>query len=159
MDKESTQMTIELKCPVNTRVLRHIRCFIVQIVKEAGFDDKEVTQIEMSVDEACSNIVEHAYCEEKDTSQGKKIYLEIEMMRDRVKISVGDTGKGMLPQHIHREHNLQEYIISHKYRGLGTYIITNFMDDVLFHTENGRGTTIEMIKYRRNNHGISQSQQ
>jgi len=35
--------------------------FIVEAARQAGFDDKAVGQIEISVDEACANVVYHAY--------------------------------------------------------------------------------------------------
>jgi len=35
--------------------------FIVEAARQAGFDEKAVGQIEISVDEACANVVDHAY--------------------------------------------------------------------------------------------------
>ncbi len=158
MADETTKMVVELSCPIQTNFLRHIRLFIVQLVKDAGFCEYEVAQIEMAVDEACSNIIEHAYEDVRDLKEEqKKVFLKIEILTNGIKIVVGDKGKGMSPHHIHRTRNLQEYTVSNKPRGLGTYIITNFMDDVLFHTEDGEGTTIEMIKYLRKNNGVARS--
>jgi len=49
--------------------LERIGDFVRKIAKEAGFESLSVYSIEMAVDEACSNIIEHAYGE-----KGKAIF-------------------------------------------------------------------------------------
>ena len=44
--------------------LSEIRDFVVEIAKIAGFQDFDLYAVELAVDEACSNIIEHAYGEE-----------------------------------------------------------------------------------------------
>ena len=41
--------------------LADIRKFVFQAASNAGFDEKEIYAVELAVDEACSNIIEHAY--------------------------------------------------------------------------------------------------
>ncbi len=158
MDEETKTISFELSCPVKSVFLRHIRQFIVQLAEDVSFSEEEVSQIEIAVDEACSNIIEHAYNHSTDfDKEGKKIYVRVEIYKHGIKIVVGDRGKGIQPHHIHRTKNLKQYKTSRYHRGLGTYIITNFMDDVLFHTEEGYGTTVEMFKYRRDNDGFTRA--
>ena len=38
-----------------------ISSFVVQAAKEAGFDAAATYAVELAVDEACSNIIDHAY--------------------------------------------------------------------------------------------------
>ena len=41
--------------------LSAIRDFVVNVAKGAGFKDFDLYAVELAVDEACSNIIEHAY--------------------------------------------------------------------------------------------------
>ena len=45
----------------NTRNLKDIRSFVRGIAQEGGFGSKDIDGIVLAVDEACSNIMRHAY--------------------------------------------------------------------------------------------------
>ncbi len=50
-----------LVVPGRVERLIEIAAFITRAAREAGLNDDEVFHVEMAVDEACSNIIEHAY--------------------------------------------------------------------------------------------------
>ena len=54
----------QLIVPGRFESLTEIATFITQAAREAGLNDDEVFHVEMAVDEACSNIIEHAYAVE-----------------------------------------------------------------------------------------------
>ncbi|MGB7095630.1 MAG: ATP-binding protein, partial [Anaerolineales bacterium] len=65
--------------------LAGIRRFVFKAASEAGFNDKEIYAVELAVDEACSNIIEHAYggegkgdiiCTCNDINNGLEIILK-----------------------------------------------------------------------------------
>ena len=47
--------------PSESRYLDVIREFVAKVATIAGFDDEHVNKIQLSVDEACTNVVKHAY--------------------------------------------------------------------------------------------------
>ena len=47
--------------PCDSRYLELIRDFVAKIAKITGFDEEHVNKIQLSVDEACTNVVKHAY--------------------------------------------------------------------------------------------------
>ena len=51
----------QLIVPGRFESLSEIAAFITQAAREAGLNDDEVFHVEMAVDEACSNVIEHAY--------------------------------------------------------------------------------------------------
>jgi len=52
---------LEFKIPSDVNYLNHVRNFIMGICSEEKIDEEKVTQIEMSLDEALANVIEHAY--------------------------------------------------------------------------------------------------
>src|SRR5512135_2291788 len=51
----------QLIVPGRFECLAEIAAFVTQAAREAGLNDDEVFHVEMAVDEACSNIIEHTY--------------------------------------------------------------------------------------------------
>jgi serine/threonine-protein kinase RsbW len=47
--------------PASFDQLNAIREFAGQAARDVGMDDSEVYAVEMAVDEACTNVIEHAY--------------------------------------------------------------------------------------------------
>jgi serine/threonine-protein kinase RsbW len=50
--------------PAKFESLEGLREFAAQAAKDAGMDESETYAVKLAVDEACSNIIEHAYCGE-----------------------------------------------------------------------------------------------
>lgn len=140
------EMSFELSCPVQTGVLSHIRGFVVGMATEVEFNAEDLLKIELAVDEACSNVIEHAY-QGQLADEDKKLQIRVVVFENGIKIMVFDNGLGIKDNEIHKTTNMESYVIAAKHRGLGTFIITNFMDEVYFHTSQGDGTVVEMTKY------------
>ena len=49
------------KIPSATRYLSRVRQFVDQQTSEAGLSDKAAGEVQLAVDEACANAIEHAY--------------------------------------------------------------------------------------------------
>src|SRR3989304_5621483 len=50
-----------LRVPGRFESLAEIADFIARVARDAGFDEDDDFRVQMAVDEACSNVVEHAY--------------------------------------------------------------------------------------------------
>jgi anti-sigma regulatory factor (Ser/Thr protein kinase) len=113
--------------PGNYESLEKISEFIKKTAKTAGFDDFTIFTIETSVDEACSNIIEHAYGEENIGN------IEITIIDSEKKFSVilKDHGDPFNPDSIPTP-NLSSNINEREEHGLGLYMMKQWMDDVKF---------------------------
>lgn len=85
----SLERTFVLKVPSSTENLAMIRDFVTSIGEQAGFTPLEVGQLELAVDEACANVMEHAYG--RDLT--KEVSVRATLDEDRVEIDVIDTGQ------------------------------------------------------------------
>jgi len=134
--------TFHLQLPSHTDFLDLIRDFISKLSVYAGFGDENVYKISLAVDEACTNIIRHAY----DEGNIRLIDIETEINNGQFTVIVSDTGKGFNPDDV-GEPDLQDYIVRHKVGGFGLYLIKTLMDEVEFSIEPGVRTAVRMTKF------------
>ena len=61
MSTQRERRDLALVVPGETDYLHLIRDFVCAVARKMGFPDQRVGEIEIAVDEACANIIEHAY--------------------------------------------------------------------------------------------------
>ncbi len=116
--------------------------FIKNIAKTKGYEGLTLYTIETAVDEACSNIIEHAY---RDNHHGD-IEISIGFEKDNLVIILKDHGVPFDP-HLIAPPNLSENLDEREPHGLGLYMIKQWMDEVYFETSENTNT-LKMIKYK-----------
>ncbi|NPV85547.1 MAG: ATP-binding protein [Anaerolineae bacterium] len=125
-----------------TKIAEFIRCACAQ----AGFDSCTTYSVETAVDEACSNIIEHAYGGEDIGEICCTCHLE----EDRLVIILQDNGKPFKPEKFRIPKDtipLKKYKRKKK-QGLGLYFIYKIMDEVSFATSPSEGNTLTLVKYK-----------
>jgi serine/threonine-protein kinase RsbW len=122
--------------------LERIGEFVRRIAAAAGFDKFGIYSIEMAVDEACSNIIEHAY-----GGEGRgEIRCTCVLSDDRLTITLHDHGKFFDPTQVPPP-NLSANLEDREAHGLGLYFIRQWMDEISFHST-GKENTLTMVKRR-----------
>jgi anti-sigma regulatory factor (Ser/Thr protein kinase) len=140
----SFEQTFALNVPSSTENLALIREFVTRVGSQAGLDDLEVANLELAVDEACANVIEHAY--EHDAT--KQVVIHAIFDEKTLRIEVVDTGKGFEPQGI-PEADLRKLAAERKSGGLGLRLIKSLMDEVHYEIEPGKKNELRMVKYLR----------
>jgi serine/threonine-protein kinase RsbW len=104
-------------------------------------DEKSTYQVETAVDEACSNIIEHAYGGE---DRGD-IQIECISNPGKLTIIIKDQGKPFDPDLVNlpRTNSSLEERPDH---GLGLFFMRRWMDSVHFDFSKNHGNTLTMIK-------------
>ena len=129
--------------------------FISNVAREMGYDEDAISEIEMCVDQACANVIDHAYSEgdndeiDPETSQflGSAIVgIEISIQADSLTISILDNGVGSCGNFKSGVSDLDEYQDRERPRGLGLYIIKKLMDRVTIEFPENAGTRLTMTK-------------
>jgi serine/threonine-protein kinase RsbW len=117
--------------------------FVRQVTQEAGFDNFAMYSVETAVEEACTNIIEHAYGGE---GNGK---IECSCAADEagVTIQLRDKGKPFNPGKVHNP-NTSAPLNRRNSHGLGLYIMRKWMDDVRFEFSAEKGNTLTMVKHK-----------
>lgn len=137
--------TFRLKLPADSENLDIIRKFISGIAANVGFTEEEIYQIELAVDEACANVIKHAYAGEQNAKE-KNIHVNITKNKDSIVISIADNGIGFDPNSLHTP-DMDEYLKRMKPGGLGVHLIKTLMDEVTFQIDPGVQNEVKMVKY------------
>ncbi len=127
--------------PADFNQLDEIRDFVGQAATQAGFSDKEVYSIQLATDEACSNVIEHAY---RDV-QGGSMEISCDVKGNEIKIVIHDHGMEFDMGKV-KKPNLSKRLEDREVGGLGVYFIYKLMDDVQFSSSKNEGNTLTMIK-------------
>ena len=131
-----------LAIPSSTRYLEDVRNLVVMHAQEADFPEDTVEQFKIAVDEACTNVIEHAY----GGQTGHEVDIAIIIDADRFTVRIRDEGQPFDQSHYH-EPNLLKLTKLGKAGGLGVHIIRRLMDRVEYRTR-GQINEIRMTKYR-----------
>ena len=120
--------------------LARIGDFVRKIAQDAGFESFAVYSIEMAVDEACSNIIEHAY-----EGEGKgDIRCTCSVTEEAMQVTIKDRGKPFDPSRVPPP-NLSKNIDDRQAHGLGLHFIRKWMDEVQFLSK-GAENILTMVK-------------
>ncbi|PKO07049.1 MAG: hypothetical protein CVU41_03920 [Chloroflexi bacterium HGW-Chloroflexi-3] len=103
--------------------------FVSQAAKSIGFDGFELYKIETAVDEACSNIIEHAYGQEDIGDIVVSVVTDLE----KITITLTDFGEPFDPKYV-KQPNLDADLEDRDDHGLGIYMMKQWMDVVIFDT-------------------------
>ena len=104
-------------------------------LKKCDFDESSIELLVLGLDEACTNIIRHAYGHEE-----KPVRLEMERLHDRVRFVLRDYGRSCDPKCI-RSRALEDV----RPGGVGVYIIQQVFDYVKYEPRR-RGTRLVLEK-------------
>lgn len=141
---ERVERKFMLQVPSSTENLALIREFVGSTAQQAGLSAKEAAGLEMAVDEACANVIEHAYGH--DVS--KEVVVRVTLDGETLSIDIEDTGRGFDPGSVTQE-ELEQLINKRKTGGLGMRLMTKLMDEVRYEIEPGKKNALHMTKRLR----------
>lgn len=115
--------------------------FVIQAAKEAGLANADTYAVELAVDEACCNIIDHAY-----GGEGKgELQCSVIVNEGELTIILRDDGKPFDPESIPTpEFNVP--LEKLKSRGVGLYLMRRLMDEIDYKFSKNNGNILTMIK-------------
>lgn len=129
-----------LEIPSDPSALFLVRCLVERLAQRMAFGVEEVAQLILAVDEACTNAIRHAY----GNRLGERIVLRFMVKEESLEIQVRDFGEAVDPSTI-RPRELGDI----RPGGLGTHFIRSAMDEVSYEAQEGGGTMLRLVKYRK----------
>lgn len=124
--------------------LARIRWILSSLANEFGLTQDDQDKLIIAVDEACSNIFEHAYGE---TSDAPPLEIEIEFDGDIVKVELIDTGKPF-DFSAYTMPKFPEHYMAGNERGAGIYLIHQCVDHVEYDQLPDNRNRVVMMKRR-----------
>jgi serine/threonine-protein kinase RsbW len=121
--------------------LARISEFVARLARVAGLDSNAVYAVEMAVDEACTNIIEHAY-----GGQGRgDIECTCQVNGQELTVTLRDHGHAFDPSSV-PEPDISAALEDRREGGLGLYLIGKLMDEVRFEFTPDAGNLLTMVK-------------
>ena len=128
--------------------------FIRGMAQKAGLGNFAAYTVEMAVDEACSNIIEHAYGGE---DRGE-ILFTCKVNKQGLTIILEDFGKPFDPEII-GDPDVSGSLEDRPTHGLGLYFIRQWMDEVDFEFKEKSGNRLTLFKKRSDTNSKSNVKQ
>lgn len=136
-----TESSFTLRVQSSTENLSLIREFVAKVGEQAGMSEMDISKIELAVDEACANVIEHAYGNDKS----QEVIVRANVDDEKITFQIVDTGIGFDPTQILQE-DLEKLIEKRKSGGLGMRLIKTLMDEVQYEIIPGQKNELRMIK-------------
>jgi len=125
-----------------TEQLIAVREFVSRAALKFGFNEEEVSKIALAVDEACTNIIKHAY----KFDPTKSITISIRGRNGAFEVSIVDDGLQFDPADVHPP-DMKEYLSHFRKGGLGVYLMKSLMDKVEYDIKPGKRNEVRLTKY------------
>lgn len=132
--------TKRFSCSLNN--LEEICDYVTHCAKQAGLNEAEVYAVQLAVDEASTNIIEHGYGQECPD----RIDITCEILKDGLKVVIYDDAEPFNPETV-PEPEINVSLDDIKPRGLGVFLIRQMMDEVHYESTADKGNTLTMIKH------------
>jgi serine/threonine-protein kinase RsbW len=140
-DSASGSFTQTMIFPGQFDSLAKIGRFVARAARFTGLDPTAVYAVEMAVDEACTNIIEHAY-----GGEGRgDIECTCQVDDDELRVTLRDYGCPFDPLSV-PEPDINASLDERREGGLGLYLIRKLMDEVQFEFTSDSGNVLTMVK-------------
>lgn len=136
----SRRRVVRARVPAQVDSIRFVIGLASDLAKEAHLSDKSIYQCRLALDEACMNIIEHAYANDPSG----EIEVEIEAGRGRCTIQLTDFGESYYPNSV-PDPAVGKPIEEVTPGGLGLYLMRRVMDEVRY-IPGPRSNCLVMVK-------------
>ena len=113
---------------------------------KGGFPAQYLNRLQIAVDEAVTNIVEHGYTEQVP---GKAVIeLDLTVERERFRMIIEDHGSTFDPEEF-GDIDIQRHVSAGHSGGLGVFLMRKIMDLIEYHAEKGKKNRLVLVKYHK----------
>lgn len=137
----SVERTLTLTVPSATENLALIREFVANVGSQAGLGDDDVAKLELAVDEACANVIEHAHGQDSN----KEVTVRATFDAATLRIEVVDEGEGFDPTVVPTT-SVEQMVHDRRTGGLGLRVMKSLMDEVSYEIVPGERNRLRLLK-------------
>ena len=123
--------------------LAQVRDLVSRGVSVGDFPSQYLNRLQIAVDEAVTNIIEHGYAGIAPGSATIALSLRIDARNFRIVIE--DDGRAFDPQQL-PEVDVKKHAAGGHSGGLGIFLMRRVMDEIQYHFENGKRNQLVLVK-------------
>jgi len=131
----------ELEVDNRLENLSVISDFIGKAMRQIGAKEKSIAEVQLAVDEACSNVILYAYPGRKGT-----VKLALGLVGDDLIVTIRDRGKPFDPTSVPPP-DLEADLDERRIGGLGMHFMRQVMDEVSYSFDAEEGNKLTMRKH------------
>jgi anti-sigma regulatory factor (Ser/Thr protein kinase) len=139
LDLEQIKGPVVLEIPADPASLFMVRTLVGEISQRIGFARREVERLVLAIDEACANVIRHAY----DYCHDKRIILTFVVSPEYFTVEIRDFGPPADPATF-QPRKLDDL----RPGGLGIHFIRSAVDKIEFENPPGGGVLLRLVKFR-----------
>jgi serine/threonine-protein kinase RsbW len=124
--------------------LESISDYVTHFASASGLNESEVYAVQLAVDEASTNIMEHGYGRECPN----RIDVTCETIENGLKVVIYDDADPFKPETV-PDPEINVSLEDVKPRGLGIFFMRKMMDEVIYEPSPDKGNTLTMIKHHK----------
>jgi serine/threonine-protein kinase RsbW len=137
---------MEITVAANTEQIPVISEFIEELMRTSGFDSKAIMEVQLAVEEACTNIALYAY-------PGREGNIHIKARAgDGLILSIEDDGTPFDPTKLD-DPLMQADAEERPIGGLGIYLIKTYVDGVSYESKDGKNI-LTLVKKKSDSRNI-----
>jgi anti-sigma regulatory factor (Ser/Thr protein kinase) len=126
--------------------LAQVRDLIQRGVVEGHFPEQFLNRLQIAVDEAVTNIIEHGYA---DVPRGTApLEVVVDVNHERYRVEIIDQGLSFDPGGA-AEVDIVAHVAQGKSGGLGIFLMRRIMDQVDYHYRAGKRNQLTLVKFRK----------
>ena len=129
-----------LRLVADVHSLEQIRSFVTRACKALGLNSDDVWAVQLATDEACSNVLVHAYA-----GQPGALEVHVEGEPQGIRVTIRDWGDSFDPDAV-PEPDLTVPLEERKVGGLGVYMMHKLMDEISYDFDAEQGNTLVMLR-------------
>ncbi len=125
--------------------LAQVRDLVGNAVRKGGFPQHYLNRLQIAVDEAITNIVEHGY--EGRPRGAAHIQISASVSADEFRMVIIDQGTAFDPNTL-GDVDIDSHVANGQAGGLGVFLMRRIMDVVDYHYETGKRNRLLLVKFR-----------
>ncbi|MBF0330107.1 MAG: ATP-binding protein [Nitrospirae bacterium] len=137
---DTGKIRVTIKVLSHPRYLALVRTVTVTVAEISGMPKSVREHVKLAVDEACANVIRHAY----RGDSGKNIGIRYEVSEKGFEVVIDDEGLKAAPEKI-KGRDLSKV----KPGGLGTHFIRRAFDIVKFDARKKKGNRLHLVRQRK----------
>lgn len=135
--------TKSFEIPNRSEYLSSARTFVRETVQSSPLKEAWHNKVVLAIDEAVSNIIEHAYEDEK---RDDKIEIAMTSHAECLEVLIIDHGTTFDPDSV-AEVDMREHVNERRRNGLGIFMIRQIMDEIEYTFKDGERNELRLVKF------------
>lgn len=136
----------EITVRSDTASLAQVRAAVIEVAGLGMFSPVKAGLLALAVDEAVTNVIEHAYRRKLGPEVCRKITIGLTANASRFEARIGYRGVLFDPRTA-PEINLRKHLCDGRRGGLGIFLMRHIMDEINYFHKSGMHNELRMIKY------------